>query len=94
MIHLNNQSDSVISDIRGDGMSEHSRKKIAPIVITVIMVIFYVFYFSVLINAVPGLLMKILIGIIPLALGGTTIAMCIQRIKEIDGGEEDDIGKY
>ena len=31
---------------------------------------------------------------IPAALGGAMIYVCMERIKEIDGGEEDDLSKY
>ncbi len=73
---------------------EHKKKKIAPIVITVIMIIYYCAYFGLMITVIDSLIIKILMGIIPLALSGTMIYVCIQRINEINGGEEDDISKY
>ena len=73
---------------------EHKKKKIAPIVITVIMIIYYYAYFGLMITVIDSLIIKILMGIIPLALSGTMIYVCIQRINEINGGEEDDISKY
>ncbi|MCR5507993.1 MAG: hypothetical protein K6F34_04825 [Lachnospiraceae bacterium] len=74
-------------------MNEHDRKKIAPIVITILAVLYYVLYFSVLIFLLPGVL-KVIIGIVPLVFSGVMIYVCVQRINEIDGGEEDDLGKY
>ncbi|MCR5033065.1 MAG: hypothetical protein K6A92_09385 [Lachnospiraceae bacterium] len=75
-------------------MSEHGKKKIAPIVITILIILYYAFYGCFLIYLLPSTLLKVLLGIIPLALGITTIYVCMQRIKEIDGGEEDDLSKY
>ena len=68
-------------------MDEHGKKMIAPIVITVIVVLYYLLYFL-------PLILKILFGIIPLLLGGVMIYVCVERIREIKGGEEDDLSKY
>ncbi len=73
--------------------SEHRKKMIAPIVITILMLAYYIFYFS-LVMYVIDLRWRILLGIIPLALGGTSIYVCIERIREIRSGEEDDLSKY
>ena len=74
-------------------MSEHDKKKIAPIVITILIVLYYILYFTLIIFAVPGVL-KIIFGIVPLLFAGLMIYVCVQRMKEIDGGEEDDLSKY
>ena len=74
--------------------SEHDKKKIAPIIITILAVLYYVLYFSLFIFAVPGIILKLILGIIPLLLAGAMIYVCVQRIREIDGGEEDDLSKY
>ncbi|MGN0268337.1 MAG: hypothetical protein ACI4D7_11760 [Lachnospiraceae bacterium] len=74
-------------------MDDHGKKKIAPIVVTVVMILYFVLYFGVLVAVVPGVL-KFLLGIIPLLLGCCMLYVCIQRLKEIDGGEEDDLSKY
>lgn len=74
-------------------MNNHGKKMIAPIVITILVVIYYIAYFSLLISLVDGIF-KLLLGIIPIALSGAMIYVCIERIKEIEGGEEDDISKY
>lgn len=37
---------------------------------------------------------RILMGIIPLSLIVVMLAVCMQRIREINEGEEDDLGKY
>ena len=74
-------------------MKSHKRKMIAPIVVAVIMVLYYIFYFGLLMFALNGIWI-ILLGIIPPALSALIIAVCIQRIKEIKKGEEDDLSKY
>ena len=66
---------------------------IAPIVITVIMILYYVVYFGFLISMLDGV-WKYLLGIIPLALAILMIAVCIERIREIKKGEEDDLSQY
>ncbi len=73
--------------------NEHTKKKIAPIVITVFVVVYYVAYFSIIMAMLP-LPLKILLGIFPLVFAGVMIYVCIERLKEIDEGEEDDISKY
>ena len=74
-------------------MNNHSYKMIAPIVITALTVAYFVLYFGLIIGTVEGIA-KVLLGIIPLALAGTMLYVCIERIKEIKKGEEDDISKY
>lgn len=74
-------------------MNNHGYKMIAPIVITALTVAYFVLYFGLIIGTVEGIA-KVLLGIIPLALAGTMLYVCIERIKEIKKGEEDDIGKY
>lgn len=74
-------------------MKTHKRKMIAPIVVSFIMVLYYAVYFGILITLVDGIY-KWLLGIIPVILSAFMIYVCIERIKEIRKGEEDDIGKY
>ncbi|MCD8009855.1 MAG: hypothetical protein LUF34_03500 [Lachnospiraceae bacterium] len=69
------------------------RKMIAPVIITVLVVVYYMVYFGILIYLLDTA-WALLLGIIPLALAATMIWVCIQRIKEIRSGEEDDLGKY
>lgn len=75
-------------------MSEHGKKIIAPIIITIIMIAYWVIYFGVLIRVVDNVTIKVLLAVIPVILGATMIGVCIQRINEIKGGEEDDLSKY
>ncbi|MGN0247869.1 MAG: hypothetical protein ACI4C0_01095 [Lachnospiraceae bacterium] len=75
-------------------MDEHGKKMIAPIVITILMVAYYIFYFGVLLSVIPLMAVKLLLGIIPVLLTGVMIYVCVQRIHEIRKGEEDDLSQY
>ena len=74
-------------------MKSHKSKMIAPIVVSIIMVLYYVVYFGFLITLLPGI-WKYALGILPLALSVLIVKVCIERINEIKKGEEDDISKY
>ena len=74
-------------------MKEHKKKLIAPILVTIIMILYYVVYFGFLIALIDGV-WKWLLGIIPLALSAVMLKVCIERIKEIKKAEEDDLSKY
>ena len=71
----------------------NKKKMIAPIIITVIMVLYYVVYFGFLITLLPSI-WKYALGIIPLGFSVVMVKVCIERINEIKKGEEDDISKY
>ena len=74
-------------------MKEHKKKLIAPIIVTVIMVLYYIAYFGFLIALIDGI-WKWPLGIIPLAFTVVMLKVCIERINEIKKGEEDDLSKY
>ena len=74
-------------------MNPHRKKMIAPIVVSVIMILYYVVYFGFLITLLPGI-WKYVLGIIPVAFSVLILKVCIERINEIRKGEEDDISKY
>ena len=74
-------------------MKSHFKKMIAPIVVTVIMALYYIVYFGFLIWFLEGV-WRYALGIVPLALIAVTVMVCIERIKEIKKGEEDDLSKY
>ena len=74
-------------------MKLYKNKMIAPIVISVIIILYYVVYFGILIALLYGV-WKWLLGIIPLALSAVMLKVCIERINEIKKGEEDDLSKY
>ena len=74
-------------------MNSHKKKMVAPIIVTVIMVLYYALYFGFLIYLLDGL-WRWALGIVPVAFSAVMIYVCVQRIIEIKKGEEDDISKY
>ncbi len=71
----------------------HKRKMVAPIVVTVLTVAYYVVYFGLLLSLLSGV-WKWLLGVIPLVLSAWMIYVCVDRILEIKKGEEDDLSQY
>ena len=74
-------------------MDSNKKKYTAPIIVTIIMVLYYIIYFGFLISLFDTV-WKYALGIIPLVLSVIMIKVCIERINEIKKGEEDDISKY
>ena len=74
-------------------LKSHGKKMIAPIVVTAIMIVYFILYFGFLITLFDGIF-RLLLGIIPLVFSVVMIKICIERINEIKKGEEDDISKY
>ena len=74
-------------------MKAHAKKKIAPIVVTALMLAYFAAYALLLYKILPPV-WRIVLLVIPAFLGAAMICVCIQRLREIDGGEEDDIGQY
>ena len=74
-------------------MNNHRKKMIAPIIVTAILVLYYIVYFAFIISLLPGL-WKYVLGIIPLIFSIVMVYVCIERINEIKKGVEDDISKY
>lgn len=67
---------------------------VAAIIITMIIVVYYLAYFGFIISLIPFLWLKLLLALIPIGMGGAMIYVCMQRIKEIKGGENDDLNNY
>ncbi|MBQ2965306.1 MAG: hypothetical protein IJE14_11715 [Clostridia bacterium] len=74
-------------------LKNHRRKMIAPVVISVLVILYYVVYFGFLISLLDGI-WKYAFGIFPVVLSAVMVKVCIERINEIKKGEEDDISKY
>ena len=74
--------------------NKHRKKKAAVVVITVLMALYYLFFFFVVAYEVESMAGKIALGTVPLILGIILICVANERIKEIEGGEEDDLSKY
>ena len=85
-------------------MKNNTKKKIAPIVITVVVVLYtlplvaMVAWAAGLAGAEPGGMAAVPFLLLYAAVGGAVIvgvlAAMTQRLREIDGGEEDEASKY
>lgn len=76
-------------------MKLHRKKIIAPLVITILLVIYYMGFLAacIFIKGLP-LWIRLLGAIIPLFLTGGCIYVLLERIREIRSGEEDDLSNY
>ena len=74
-------------------MKDKKKQFIAPILVTVLMVLYYVVYFGFLMSLLSGFV-KYALGILPLAFSAVMVKVCIERIQEIKKGEEDDLSQY
>ncbi|MBQ3128831.1 MAG: hypothetical protein IJC13_07330 [Clostridia bacterium] len=79
-------------------MDKKARKKLAPIIITIAVVIFslaYVSFFVFLaVSAPETLIVSVIAIVIYLGVCIGVVAALRERIKEINGGEEDEALKY
>ena len=74
-------------------MKDKKKQFIAPVLVTILMVIYYVVYFGFLMSLLSGFV-KYALGILPLAFSAVMVKVCIERIQEIKKGEEDDLSQY
>ena len=75
-------------------MNDHKRKIAGAVGAAAAIIVYYAFFFGVIAMSDESRLMKILLGIVPAVLIFGVIYVCSQRIREIKGGEEDDLSKY
>jgi hypothetical protein len=75
-------------------VKSHTRKIIAPVVITVLLVLYLASFMLTWLFNPFSLSVKLIGSLIPLALIGVSVYVLVERIKEIRSGEEDDLGKY
>ena len=74
-------------------MNSHKKKMIAPIVVTLILIVYYIVYFCFLVSLFEGV-WKYAFGVVPVIFSVVMVCVCVERINEIKKGEEDDISKY
>ena len=74
-------------------MKDKKKKFLPPIIVTVLMIAYYVVYFGFLMSLLSGIT-KYALGILPLGFSIVMIKVCIERIQEIKKGEEDDLSQY
>jgi fatty acid desaturase len=75
-------------------MTEHGRKMIAPILITIIFLLYLFAYVALIVIAAADTPLVILFGIPVLLLGIGMVYVLYTRIREIRSGEEDDLDNY
>ena len=75
-------------------MHPHTKKMIAPIIIVFLILAYYIAFGVFFVKFAAPLILKLIGIIVPAALSAAFIWLLVQRIKEIKGGEEDDLGKY
>ena len=75
-------------------MSSHGKKMIAPIIITILFLLYLAVYGTLLIKAAMAEPQVILMGIPLVLLGIGMVYTLFTRIREIRSGEEDDFSNY
>ena len=73
---------------------KHFKKLIAPIVITIFLVIYFALYAMLCIYFPLPVVIRVIGACIALFFTGVCIYVFVERIIEIRSGEEDDLSKY
>jgi uncharacterized membrane protein len=75
-------------------MKSSNKKLIAPIIITILLIIYLSTFVITCFCISVTIVWKIIGSLIPLALISVSVYVLMERIKEIRSGEEDDLSKY
>jgi len=75
-------------------MKKHTKKLVAPVVITALLAAYLIVYAFFCTMMTVALWIKIVGAAIPLALIGVCVFVLVERIKEVRSGEEDDLSNY
>ncbi len=76
-------------------MKGHGKKLVAPIVISALIVLYFIGFIVVAVTTDLLPTGWLIAGsVVPLCLAGVMVSVLIQRIKEIRSGDEDDLGQY
>jgi hypothetical protein len=75
-------------------MSHHGKKMIAPVVITILFLLYLLVYIVMLAREASAEPLVILMGVPLVLLGIGSVVTLFGRIKEIRSGEEDDLDNY
>ena len=70
------------------------KKLIAPVLITCCLILTFLGYLVACFLLPIPLFIKIVAGVILLALVGVSIWVMVERVQEIESGEEDDLSNY
>jgi len=75
-------------------MENKDKKKVAPIIIGIMIVLVLIMYIAaVMVISIP-VFVKIIAGIVLMALIFTMVSVVMERLNEIEEGEEDDLDNY
>jgi len=75
-------------------MTKHGKKMLAPILITIVFLLYLSVYVALIVMTVADTPLVILFGIPVLLLGIGMVYVLYTRIREIRSGEEDDLDNY
>jgi hypothetical protein len=75
-------------------MNTHFNKKIAPFVAAICLAGYYIVFAMAFIKLNVPRIIKIIAVMVSIIITVVVVSVLIERIKEINGGEEDDLGKY
>ena len=75
-------------------MNNKNRKKVAPILVGIVISLILIVYISIIMIVEFPIIIKIMFGLILLALIGVMRHTVIERLEEIEEGEEDDLSNY
>lgn len=75
-------------------MNDHRKKMIAPVVITILFLLYLAIYVGVILMTTAFNPVMILFSIPLVVLGIGMIHVLKERLSEIRSGEEDDLGNY
>jgi hypothetical protein len=79
---------------KGINMGKYFSKLLAPVIIVVIIGVYYIVIGIILFNMHISGTIKMAFYVVPIIVMGISIYVLIERIKEIRNGEEDDLSKY
>ena len=74
-------------------MSKKKKNILITLAVSSLMLLYYIVYFGFLLSLLNGF-WRYALGVIPLVFTAVTIAVCIERIREIKKGETDDLSQY
>lgn len=75
-------------------MNTHTKKMIAPIIITILFLVYLTLYGWAVVEAANAAPVMIVLALPLIALGIGMVYTLYTRIKEIRSGEEDDLSNY
>jgi hypothetical protein len=75
-------------------MDNHGKKMIAPVVVVLCIMLYYVIGIFVLLKTDISNVIKIAAFILSILITVVLVKVLAERVKEIKEGEEDDLGKY